>query len=220
MGDDRVKLLIHTAQVPEKKDTTQQLRRVRIRAKLTFQERLLRNTFVACAVLLGVLALNNVRQPWAERASAHVEQALTMTVDLDKSLGQLSFVRSLMPESALVFFNLAKETEFLTPVAGVPVHVYEDAEPYLLFQTEPRETVRAAAAGTVSAVSALSDGTWGVLIDHSGGTESVTAGLSEVSVQNGDEVERGDAIGLGGTSVYFELRSQDCAIDPTERMGL
>lgn len=219
MGSDDVRLLIHTAHIPEK-PAAPQLRRVRIRTRLSFQERLLRNTFVACAVLLGVLALNNVRHPWAERASAHVEQALTMTVDLDKSLGQLSFVRALMPESALVFFDLAKETEYLTPVAGVPTHTYDAAQPYLLFHAGDDEPVRAAADGTVTAVSALSDGTYGVLIDHGGGTESVTAGIAEISVKNGDSVARGDALGSGGNSIYFELRQGDAPVDPTALMGL
>ena len=221
MGAHDVKLIIHTANMPERvQPNVEKVRRVRIHARSSFQERLLRNTFIACAILLGVLALNNVRQPWAERVSSQVQQALTMTIDLDQSIGQLSFVRSLMPESALVFFDLAKETEMCTPVTGTPTHVYSDAEPYLMFRAAESTPVRAAANGTISAISTLSDGTRGILVDHGDGLESVTCGLNDVEIKNGDAVQRGDALGTASTDVYFELRQQNTPVDPSARMGL
>ena len=107
MASDDLKLLIHTASIPSNQPPAvprpnRSARRLRIRTRLSFQERLLRNSLLACAVLLGVLALGNLEQPWAVKASRSIEQALTMKVDLDQSLGRLSFVQKLMPESALV----------------------------------------------------------------------------------------------------------------------
>ena len=228
MASNDLKLSIHTASKPEsaseptsrRRARSQMRRRARLRAGLSFQERLLRNCFLACAVLLGVLALGNLQQPWAKKAADGIEQALTMRIDLDESLGQLSFVRNLMPESALVFFNLSGDHELIQPVQGELTHAYSASQPWLMYDTEPGKAVCAVADGTVSAISQLSDGSYGVLIDHGEGRESVTACLMEVTVQTGDKLVRSADIGTAGDSVYFELRQGGESADPTEAMGL
>ncbi len=190
------------------------------RPKLSAGDRMLRNTAVACALLLGVLALGNIRQPWAMRASETVQRALTMHIDLDSSIGRLSFVRDWMPESALVFFNLDGGAELAAPVSGELKHAYSDDQPWLLFACPEGSPVCAAADGTVTAVSELSGGSTGVLIDHGEGMETVYAYLSSASVQPGDAVSRGQALGQSVAQLYFELRQSEAAVDPTERMGL
>ena len=223
-----VRLLIHTAQKPEAPGTAQKrsesaaprVQAIRPRARTSFQDKLLRKSCIACAVLLGILALGNVQRPWAVKASQNIERALTMKIDLDESLGRLSFVKRIMPESARVFFNLSGDHELLTPVQGKCTHPYEASQPWLMFEAEGGATVCATAAGTVSAVSALSDGSYGVLIDHGNGSESVTACLATASVQNGDVLPRGAAIGSAAGPVYFELRLGGEACDPTAQMGL
>ncbi len=197
------------------------LRRARSpRPKLSAGDRMLRNTAVACALLLGVLALGNIRQPWAMRASETVRRALTMHIDLDSSIGRLSFVRDWMPESALVFFNLDGGAELAAPVSGELRHAYSDDQPWLLFACPEDSPVCAAADGVVTAVSELSGGSTGVLVDHGEGMETVYAYLSSASVQPGDAVSRGQALGQSGTQLYFELRQSEAAVDPTERMDL
>ncbi len=190
------------------------------RPKLSASDRMLRNTAVACALLLGVLALGNIRQPWAMRASETVQRALTMHIDLDSSIGRLSFVRDWMPESALVFFNLDGGAELAAPVSGELKHAYSDDQPWLLFACPEDSPVCAAADGTVTAVGELSGGSTGVLIDHGEGMETVYAYLSSASVQPGDAVSRGQALGQSAAQLYFELRQSEAAVDPTERMGL
>ena len=190
------------------------------RPKLSAGDRMLRNTAVACALLLGVLALGNIRQPWAMRASETVQRALTMHIDLDSSIGRLSFVRDWMPESALVFFNLDGGAELAAPVSGELKHAYSDDQPWLLFACPEDSPVCAAADGTVTAVSELSGGSTGVLIDHGEGMETVYAYLSSASVQPGDAVSRGQALGQSAAQLYFELRQSEATVDPTERMGL
>lgn len=225
MGSENLKLLIHTANIPEKDEKQTGFRpsanrKLRVKTRLSFQERLLRNSFLACAVLLGILALGNIQQPWAIKAAQGIEQALTMQVDLDETLGQLSFVRKLMPESALVFFNLSGDSELHKPVQGERIHAYSAAQPWLMFAAEPGSSVCAAADGTVAAVSPMSDGSYGVLIDHGNGLESVTANLAEVTLSTGDQVLRGGTIGSAAGDVYFELRQGGENIDPSEQMGL
>lgn len=223
MPSDKVKLLIHTAEhheTPSQIATARKSRRFASSRKLSFQEKLLRNSCFACAILLGILALGNVQQPWASKASGAIEKALTMEIDLDKSLGQLTFVQKLMPESALVFFNLNSENALLQPIQGNIVHPYSEAQPWLMFQTQQTASVCAAADGVVSAISPMADGAYGILIDHGNGLESVTACLNEIEVQSGSSVVRGGIIGSTDEYAYFELREGGESIDPTERMGL
>lgn len=220
MASDNVKLTIHTSGQPSNATPPRPSGRIRVRTRLSFQERLLRNSCLACAVLLGVLALGNLNQPWAVKAADSIQQALTMTIDLDESLGQLTFVRKLMPESALVFFDLQGGSELARPVKGECSHAYSPAQPWLMFETGENSAVCAVEAGTVSAVSPLSDGSCGLLIDHGNGLESVLANLSEVMLQPGEEVLRGATVGFCSDSLYFELRQVGEPIDPTEKLGL
>ena len=193
-------------------------RQRRQRRKLTRTDRLLRNTAYACALLLGVLALGNVEQPWAKKASDTVERALTMRIDLDDSLGELTFVRSLMPESALVFLNVSGGGAMTLPIDGTVAHAWSALQPWTMF--DGAGAVVSAGAGTVTAVSPLSGGLYGVLVDHGEGLESVYANLSEVNVAAGDAVNRGDALGAAANGLYFELRQGGESIDPVERLGL
>ncbi len=221
MASDELKLVIHTSNAPQPApEAPKSRKRMRIRTRLTFQERLLRNSCLACAVLLGVLALGNLNQPWARKAADSIEQALTMEIDLDESLGQLSFVQRLMPESALVFFNLSGSSELQPPVQGEISHIFSPNQPWLMFSCDPGAPVCAAADGTVAAISPLSDGSYALLIDHGDSRETVTACLQEISVQVGDNLLRGAAIGTASQSLFFELREGGEAIDPTELLGL
>lgn len=220
MASDNLKLTIHTSDHSGDNPPAQPARRMRIRTRLSFQERLLRNSFLACAVLLGVLALSNLNQPWAVKAADSIQQALTMTIDLDESLGQLSFVRKLMPEAALVFFDLQGGSELARPVQGKLSHAYSEIQPWLMFEPGEDASVCAAEAGIISAVSPLSDGRFGLLIDHGNGLESVMANLDEVEFTPGDEVMRGAVVGSCTQGLYFELRQGGEPIDPTEKLGL
>ena len=194
-------------------------RRRRPGQRLASGDRLLRNSAIACAVLLGILALGNVRQPWAEKASQSIERALTMRIDLDDSIGELTFVRQIMPESALVFLNLTGSAELARPTDSAVQHAWSQQQPWLMFEPGQRAAY-AVSAGTVTAVSPLSGDRYGLLVDHGDGLESVYASLSEVTVQSGDSVSRGQQLGASVEGLYFELRQDGEAIDPTERLGL
>ncbi len=221
MASDDLKLVIHASNIPAPAEKSPpKHRRIRIKTRLSFQERLLRNSCLACAVLLGVLALGNLNHPLAKKASDTIEQALTMEIDLDQSLGQLSFVQKLMPESALVFFNLSGESELQTPVEGKNTHVWTPNQPWLMFACTAGNPVHACKEGIVAAVSELSDGSFGILIDHGNGLESVSACLQSSEVQTGDHVARGTVIGTSSDQLYFELQQAGEAVDPTERLGL
>ena len=220
MASDQVKLTIHTSEKQPASASSRPNRRLRVKTQLSFQDRLLRNSCLACAVLLGVLALGNLNQPWAKKAADGIQQALTMTIDLDESIGQLSFVRKIMPESALVFFDISGAHELAMPAKGEVTHGYSEAQPWLMLKTGTDAAAYAPQNGVVSAVSPLSDGSYGLLIDHGEGLESVLANLDAVALQTGDEVIRGASVGSCSGELYYELRQSGEPIDPSEKLGL
>ena len=186
--------------------------------RLSSGDRLLRNSAIACAVLLGILALGNIKQPWAEKAAQSVRQALSMHIDLDDSIGELTFVKQLMPESALVFLNVSGTSDFASPTDAALRHPWSNLQPWLMYEAG-NSPVYAVGAGTVTAISPLSDGRSGVLVDHGQGLETLYAGLDEVAVQSGDEVGRGQRLGASVDGLYFELRQDGESVDPAARLG-
>ena len=195
-------------------------RRRSAKPRLTFGERLLRNSAIACALLLALLAARNIDTPWTRAAVAGVERALPMKINLDESLGSLSFVRDLMPESMLVFFDLSGKSELAQPVEGTLEKRFDEQQPWVEFACEPDAEVMAAEAGTVVATTQLSGGGWGVMIEHDNGLESVCAYLLEPSVHAGVRVERGQSIARSEAGrVYFEVRREGEIIDPAPMIG-
>ena len=147
-------LRIHTQFRPDSTDPRPtRTRRFRRRSRgqkapLSQGDKLLRNSAIACALLLGILALGNLRQPWAEKASESIERALTLRINLDDSIGELTFVRQIMPESALVFLNVSGSTELARPCDGAVIHPWSALQPWLAFEAKV-QPVCAADAGTV-----------------------------------------------------------------------
>lgn len=226
MPTENDKLQIHAHILPETADSNSErayhdvyIHRKR-KKRTSFHDRLLRNSCIACAVLLGVLALSHVDQPWAQKASDRIEKALTMKIDLDQSIGQMSFVQKIMPESALVFFNLSGASDMHKPIEGTLSHAYSVDQPYLIFECKENQSVYMPSDGTVAAVSRLSDGAWGILLDHGNGVESVISGLERLDISAGDMLKQGDALGTCRNKIYFEMRSGGEAVDPTQHLGL
>lgn len=196
--------------------------RVRQRtSKRTPGERLLRNTAIACALLLTVMALGSIDSPTTNRITDTVRSALSMDMSLDESLGKLSFVQNLVSESALVFLNIGgRRSSAGIPVQGETVHVFSEAQPWTEYKTADAAQVRAIADGSVSAVSQSSEGDWTLLVDHADGSCAVFAYLQSVSVKIGDAVARGDTLGAAGDGenarLYLEVRAADTPFDPAK----
>lgn len=199
---------------------TVQRRHTIVPTRMGHTEKLLRNSAIACAVLLGILTLGNIDQPWSQKAAEGVEKALTMHIDLDDTIGELTFVRELMPESALVFLNISGKNTLAMPVDGRISHEWSDLQPWIMFDAIQNQSVFAVEDGIITAVSPLSDGQYGVLVDHGEGQESVYAYLSESLLQNGDKVTRGQALGTADNGIYFEWRINGISVDPTDLLGL
>ncbi|MDO4740541.1 MAG: M23 family metallopeptidase [Eubacteriales bacterium] len=185
-----------------------------------FGDRLLRSTAIACALLLSVMALRNADLPWAQRAVEGIEKAMTMRIDLDESLGKLHFVRELVPETALVFWNAGAPQKLYAPVEGQIEHAWSKTQPWRIYVCADSAPVCAAMDGEVSRVEEGAMADHIVLITHDNGLETVYAYLAEVEVSPGERVYAGDAVGAasagGGARVYFALRQDGAEVDPAQ----
>ena len=171
--------------------------------------------------LLTVMALGNIDSPATNRVTNAIRGALSMDMSLDESLGKLSFVQNLVPESALVFLNIGgRRSSAGIPVQGETVHAFSEAQPWTEYKTTDAAQVRAIADGTVSAVSQSGEGDWTLLVDHADGSCAVFAYLQSTSVKIGDFIARGDALGTAGDGenarLYLEVRAADTPIDPAK----
>lgn len=187
-----------------------------VRRRLTRGERLLRDSAIACALLFGVLALKNIDQPWAQAASGGVERALTASIDLDETLGSLSFVRNLVPDSALVFWNLNAADQLKQPVAGTLLHDYAEAQPWYEFRAAEGEAVVAGRTGELTRRAQTDAGDWVLELTHEDGARTVYAFVDQGEAEIGDTVQAGEVLCHSGTqgSVYLEYQrdGQPCPV--------
>ena len=109
----------------------------------------------------------------------------------------------------------AGRSRLTAPLAGAPTTRFGRGSNGWRWRAD-REEARAPASGQVAFVGPLSG--WGqvVIIDLGPGWRAVIAGLDEVSVETGNRVSDGQALGRSGDDgeVWFELRRDERAIDP------
>ena len=108
-------------------------------------------TAVACALLLTLMAVRNIDAPWSNRLTQSIRSAVSMRVDWDHTIGRLSFVRALMPDTALVFLNMGEGDALARPVEGTLSHAFSADQPWQEYACEADSPVSCAAAGTVTA---------------------------------------------------------------------
>lgn len=102
------------------------------------------------------------------------------------------------------------------PVSGTIVRAYaKGSNDGIDIQAPAGTAVKAAAAGTVAAVTKDTDGTPIVVIRHADGLLTVYAGVEGLKVAKGATVSRGQAIGVTGKSpLHFEVRKGVDSVDP------
>jgi len=185
--------------------------------KKSFVESLTRNVAVAAALLLFVVAVRNAAIPEAKDVFTAVKDSVNM--NLDETLGKLSFVSNLLPESALVFWNSDDTVQVTAPVHGDVVHTFSEDEPYVGLLGVSCD-VHAAADGEVMNI-AHGDGEERIVrVRHEDGLETIYGNLSQCYVTEGDQVYEGDVIGEtdGKQPVYFEVRKSGRSVDPVPLM--
>lgn len=103
------------------------------------------------------------------------------------------------------------------PASGVIARAYKKGvNDGIDIRAEPGSPVKAAAGGTVAAITRDTQGIPIVVIRHQGDLMTVYAGLDQLSVAKGDTVSAGQAIGntRPGGMLHFEVRQGFESVDP------
>ena len=191
--------------------------------RLSASERLFKNTAVACALLLCVMALKNIDTPVTNKITGAVKSVVSMDLNLPSSFTNLAFVQKIMPESALVFLNLTSSPRNALPVSGEIVHAYTTQQPWTEYRSPDNAPVFAVASGKVEAAVETSEGDYSVLVSDTAGNEYLYAFLASSSVKEGDEITKGAEIGTTGASdrarLYLEYREDGQSKDPVSLLG-
>lgn len=213
--DNRLRILTRRPKPPEQSSPVKQTAK---KEGLSASETLIRNSAIACALMLSLMAVNNVDSDWSRRITGGVKDAVTMRINWDDSLGRLRFVRALVPETALVYLSSDGQGRLLDPVRGEVRHLYSEQQPWLLYECGAQEPVWAAMEGKVATVGQGAAGDWVVLIDHGDGVETLYGYLSEVEVAVGQQVTAGTTLGKASADgrVYLEYRENGTPVDPAQ----
>lgn len=204
---------------PNKKEKKIRPMRQSLKGRASPAERLYKNTAVACALLLCIMGLKNIDSPVTNRLTGALQKAVSMDMNLESSIGQLSFVQKMVPEAALVFLNLSPDENRTSPVEGEVLHAYSPKEPWTEYKSADHSDVYALKSGVAETCVQTDEGDYTLLIAHDDQTKSLYAFLSTVLVSEGDRVSAGSPVGITGEGgqarLYFEYRSGDAVIDPS-----
>ncbi len=113
----------------------------------------------------------------------------------------------------------ATQTRFAMPVNGKIIRAYQKNEG-IDISAAPGATVKAAADGTVAAVTTDTGQVAVIVVRHADSVLTVYAGLDGVKVKKGDKVQRGQSLAVirAGTPSFlrFEVRRGATSVDPME----
>lgn len=218
----------------ERGGTTQGTLRVRQRRSMAAQEKmaeaqvewvtpkkkragdsLWKNLAVASSLVLCAVALRTGAIPPLTSTADVVMTAATDDSLLDEPLGRLSFVSALFPEATLVFGESSDTLALPVSSGAAVVHAWSAAEPYMAWSSASGQ-VSAAAPGEVLGVYHGNGEERMVQVLSDSGLSCVYGNLSTVSVQAGDLVATGDALGqlLPDAPCVLEVRRDGVSIDP------
>ena len=187
--------------------------------KPSWGEKLARNCAFVGILTLMVVGVRNAQLPSGQTVITAVQEMID--ADWDSSLGKISFVSNLLPESMAVFFESDLQAELTAPCFGSVVHAWSETEPYLGYNAD-NGSVYAVSAGQVMSVAHGLEEERVVRVRHENGLESLYYNLGSVSVREGDEVTAQTCLGtaLAGQQALVEVRRAGRAINPTAMLSL
>lgn len=180
-------------------------------------DRLLRNVAVAGALLLVIVAIRNTGATPTQSVFSALQSGLNM--EWDESLGKLSFVSNLIPQSVQSVFGQRQSIAVLAPNNGEIVHAWSQAEPYIEMAGSVSD-VRAAANGEIMSIAHGLEEEIILRIRHENNTETLYGNLATCFMEVGDYVFEGDIVGvvLDDKPLAFELRQDGRSIDPKGKL--
>ena len=180
-------------------------------------DNLLRNVAVVGAIVLVIIAARNLEGTPTQSVFAALQSSMEM--EWDESLGKLSFVSNLLPESVLGVWSEQESVAVLAPMGGEVVHAWSREEPYIELQGTVTD-VRAAANGEVMSIAHGMEEEVILRLRHDDHTETLYGNLAACYVDVGDYVFEGDIVAtvLEGKPLAFELRRNGRSIDPKGKL--
>ena len=187
--------------------------------KSRWGEKLARNFAFVGILTLMVVSVRNAQLPTGQTVLTAVQEMIDAS--WDGSLGKISFVSNLLPESMAVFFESDLSAKLTAPCFGPVVHAWSDKEPYLGYSAA-NGNVFAVSAGQVMSVAHGLEEEKIVRVRHENGLESLYYNLASVNIREGDEVSAQTCLGtaLAGQQALVEVRRAGRAINPTDLLVL
>ncbi|MBR3017508.1 MAG: M23 family metallopeptidase [Clostridia bacterium] len=181
--------------------------------KTRWGEKLARNFAFAGILTLAVVTVRNAQLPTGKTVLTAVQEIID--ADWDKSLGTISFVSNLLPESMAVFFETDMQAILTAPCMGNIAHAWSEEEPYIGYSTV-NGRVYAVSDGQVMSVAHGLEEERVVRVRHENGLESMYYNLASVNVREGDEVTAQTCLGtvLPEKQALLEVRRAGRAVDP------
>ena len=193
---------------------------------VTLRRGFLAQAAICAAALVCVAVMRMVDTPLTQQVTNGLSEAVTMEVDIGKEIGRLQFVRSIVPDAVLTFWESTSESlpQFVMPFEGAVAAEFNEDRPGIAY-VGADGTVRSAADGVVESVRETENSGFAIRIRHAGGISTQYGMLQGVKVAPGDEVKTGQDIALGlegkaGYHLYFQMLRAGEAVDPSERIGL
>lgn len=174
--------------------------------------KLTRNTAFLMLLLVCLASIHNQQLPDGRTVLTAVQS--TVDQEWDESLGRITFVDNMMPQTLSVFFQEEETYSLSLPCNGTLVHLWETHAPYVSFDTAG--SVLAIADGEVMSLSHDSTDQLSLRIRHENGLESVYYHLASTPLREGDMVSSGEAVGSlqEGHNLVLDVRRNGLSIDP------
>jgi murein DD-endopeptidase MepM/ murein hydrolase activator NlpD len=190
--------------------------------------RLLIRIGICIVIILFVVIVKTVDTPFTNRITNELKTALTSTMDMDSTLGQLKFVKNLFPpkeEAEQPVFNNGGDVEdtqdksdigrprfvkMISPVKGEITSFFGTRE-HPVFKTQVEHTgidissfegddILATADGTVKETGEDPQLGRYLVLDHGQGIETLYAHCSSVTCERGQQIKQGDVIAKVGST--------------------
>lgn len=185
--------------------------------RLLQMDRLVRNLVVVGCLFAVVAAVKNAGMPQAQSVFGAIQESAGM--HWDESVGKLTFVNALLPQSIQAVWNEKEAVSVLAPVDGNIVHAWSASEPYMMIASGENH-VHACASGEVMSIAHGLNEERMIRVRHTDGTEALYGNLESCFVQEGDSVQAGQEIGklLLDSPLAFEWREEGRSVDPQKRL--
>lgn len=176
-------------------------------------DQLVRNLVVVGCLFMLVVAVKNTTTPEAQSVFGAIRSSAG--IEWDESVGKLSFVNNLLPQSIQEVWSEKSAVSVFAPIGGNVVHAWSPQEPYVMIQSSVSD-VRAADDGEVMSVAHGLEEERIIRIRHDDGVETIYGNLATCLVETGDRVYAGDVFAglMEGCPLAFELRVDGRSIDP------